>query len=77
MSVATLYGVENPTPADYARARELNPSAVIPAVGEPWVSNPYGHGLMVYAREETGQTGWYYQSGDLFVSDAPVQAAGA
>lgn len=73
MPAAALYIVENQTPADYAAARTANPAAVIPATGEPWVNVPGGDGLMVYARDASGQTGWYYVAGDLFVSDA-VQA---
>ncbi len=72
MPVAQLYTVENQTPADYAAARAANPTAVIPAAGEPWVDNPYGDGLIVYARDENGQTGWYYNASDLFISDAPA-----
>ncbi len=67
--IATLYTTENPTVDSYRVARTANPSAVIPAAGEPWVMDTNG-GLKVWAVNADNRRGWYYQLGDLFIPES-------
>lgn len=63
-----LYQTEVSTVSDYQDLRAAQPDAIIPAVGEPWVSDGSGS-LKIYARNGENQTGWYYIAGDIFVLD--------